>query len=107
MTLLTRTFLALLLAVSLFGATVSEVSAGLTAEIAAATDPCCEGDCPNDPACGAACAMMARNGMPILSPLPALAFTVAAQESITRLSMPDHHPASGLPPDGLRRPPRI
>lgn len=107
MTWLVRSFLALLLAVSLVGATANEVSAGLTAEIAAAADPCCEGDCPDDPACGAACAMMAPGGMPTLAPSQALALNAAAEETGARLLVPDQHPTSGLTPDGLKRPPRI
>lgn len=107
MSLLTRSLLALLMALSLIGATVSDVSAALPAEIAAATDACCEGGCRADPACGAACAMMVQGGIAILSPLQALAFTVAEREIVARLSIPDQQQPSGLSPDGLTRPPRI
>ena len=107
MSWIVRSFLAVLLAVSLFGAAVSEVSAGLAAEIAAAADPCCEGDCPEDTACGVACEMMARGGMTLLALVQVPGLSVAAEASAAVLMLPDLHPPSGLPPDGLRRPPRI
>jgi len=101
MTWLIRPLLALLLAVSLIWATASDVAAGLTAEIAAVTDPCCEGDCPEDPACAATCAMMARSGMQVLWPLQAPTLAIAAQETAAILIVPDQYPPSGLSPDGL------
>ena len=107
MSWMVRSFLAVLLAVSLFGATVSEVSAGLAAEIAAAADPCCEGDCPDDQACGVACEMMARGGMTMLALVQVPGLSVADEASAAIMMLPDLHPPSGLPPEGLRRPPRI
>ena len=107
MSWIVRPFLAVLLAVSLFGATVSEVSAGLAAEIAAAADPCCEGDCPDDQACGVACEMMARGGMTMLALVQVPGLSVADEASAAIMMLPDLHPPSGLPPEGLRRPPRI
>jgi hypothetical protein len=107
MTWFIRPFLALFLALSLFGATVTEVSAGLAAEIAAAADPCCEGDCPDDTACGAACEMMMRGGVPVFSQPQAQAIMLVAPETIATLLMTDRHHPSGLAPDGIRRPPRI
>ncbi|MBN8632051.1 MAG: hypothetical protein J0L76_14505 [Rhodobacterales bacterium] len=101
-----RAFLALLLVVTLFGATAFEASASLAAEIAAVSDPCCEGDCPEDPACGAACMMMMRCGVPSLAlpQTPEVLFN--SPEAIVSLMMPEQPPPSGLPPDGLKRPPR-
>lgn len=107
MTWLVRPFLALLLAVTLIGATVSDAAAGLTAEIAAMTDPCCEGDCPDDPACGAACAMMARGGMQALASPQVPSLSVAMQAAAAVLLIPDKHLPSGVAPDGVRRPPRV
>jgi hypothetical protein len=107
MSWIVRSFLAVLLAVSLFGAAVSEVSAGLAAEIAAAADPCCEGDCPEDTACSVACEMMARGGMTLLALVQVPGLSVTEEASAAVLMLPDLHPPSGLPPDGLRRPPRI
>lgn len=107
MTWLIQSFLALFLAVSLFGATVTEVSAGLSAEIAAVADPCCEGDCPDDLTCGAACEMMMRGGVPVFSPPLVQALVLAAPETSATLLISDLHPPSGLPPNGLRRPPRV
>jgi len=107
MTWLVRPFLALLLAVTLIGATFSDAVAGLTAEIAAVTDPCCEGECTDDPACGAACAMIARSGIQALaSPqVPSLAVGIHAAAAVLRI--PDKHLPSGVAPDGVRRPPRV
>lgn len=102
-----RTFMALLLAVSLIGAMVNDASAGLTAEIAAVTNPCCEGDCPDEPACGASCGMMARSGLPVLLPLQTLSLAAATDETAAKLLIPDKHPLPELALDGLRRPPRI
>jgi hypothetical protein len=107
MSWIVRPFLAVLLAVSLFGATVSEVSAGLAAEIAAAADPCCEGDCPDDMACGVACEMMARGGTTMLALVQVPGLSFAGRDSAAVLMLPDRHPPSGLAPDGLRRPPRV
>jgi hypothetical protein len=107
MSWMVRPFLAVLLAVSLFAATVSEVSAGLAAEIAAAADPCCEGDCPDDQACSVACEMMARGGMTLLALVQVPGLSVTEEATAAVLMLPDLHPPSGLPPDGLRRPPRI
>jgi hypothetical protein len=106
MSWLVRPFLALLLAVTLIGATVNDAAAGLTAEIAATTDPCCEGDCPDDPACGAACAMMARSGMPALASPQVPSLAVAMQSAAAVLLIRDRHLPSGVAPDGVRRPPR-
>lgn len=107
MSWIVRSFLSVLLAVSLIGATVSEVSAGLAAEIAAAADPCCEGDCPDDQACGVACEMMARGGMTMLALAQVPGLSVTDEASAATLMLPDVHLPSGLPPDGLRRPPRV
>ncbi len=99
-------FLALLLAVSILGATVGDISAELTADIAAATDPCCEGDCPDDRACDATCAMMAHSLLLVFWPLHTPLPKVTTQETAAVLLTLDRHPPSGLSPDGLRRPPR-
>ena len=106
MSWLVRTILTLLLTASLFGTAVGEASAGLAAEIAAAANPCCESDCPDIPACGAACAMT-RGGAPVFSLPQAQALVLAALETDATLSMIDQHLASGPPPDGVRRPPRV
>ena len=103
---LIRSFLALLFAVSLLWATVSDVSAGLTLDSVSMTEPCCEGDCPDDLECETSCAMMARCGMLVLWPLDPPLVAVTTQETVVISPTPDRHPPSGLSPDGLRRPPR-
>lgn len=102
-----RPFLAILLAVTLFGATAFEASANLTAEIVAVADPCCEGDCPDDPACGATCTMMQRCGIG-MSALPSSSVPKTMDApTVTTLFPDDQSPPRGLSPHGLKRPPRI
>lgn len=102
-----RFFLALLLSVTLLGATAFEASANLTAEIAAPAEPCCEGNCPDDPACEASCTMVQRCG----TGMTALLQTSQPKTMDTpkvATPFPDvHSPPRGLSPHGLKRPPRI
>jgi len=107
MSSLLRPFLALLLAVTLLGATSFEASANLAAEIAAAAEPCCDGDCPDDPACDTSCTMMQRCGTG-MSALPQASEpkTMDAPTG-TALFPDDQSPPRGLSPHGLNRPPRI
>jgi hypothetical protein len=102
-----RSFLAILMVVTLLGVTAYSTSVTLAAEIAAAVDPCCEDDCPEDPACDTTCAMMARSGMQLPWPLQAPVLTVAALGNSAALPIFDQPPLVGLALDGLKRPPRI
>lgn len=102
-----RPFLALLLAVSLLGATAFEASANLTAEIAAAAEPCCEGDCPDDPACEASCTLMQRCGTGMSALLQTSEPKTDDAPTVTTLFPDDYGPPRGLSPHGLKRPPRI
>ncbi|MDZ4096540.1 MAG: hypothetical protein U1D35_16705 [Paracoccaceae bacterium] len=102
-----RPFLAILLAVTLLGATAFEASANLTAEIAAAAEPCCEGDCPDDPACEASCTMMQRCGTGMSALLQASEPKTIDAPTVTALFPDDQSPPRGLSPHGLKRPPRI
>lgn len=101
-----RSFLAFLMVVTLLGTTAFEASAGLVAEIAAAADPCCEGECPDDPACGTTCIMMMRGGVPTFALPQTPEDLFISPETIVSLLMLEQPPPSGLPPDGLKRPPR-
>lgn len=105
MVALLRPFLALLLAVTLLGVTAFEASANLTSEIVAAAEPCCDGDCPNDPACEASCTMMQRCGTTI-SGLPQASEQINTR-TVTALFPDDESLPGGLAPHGLKRPPRI
>ena len=107
MTALLRPFLVLLLAVTLLGATSFEVSANLTAEIAAAAEPCCDGGCPDDPACEASCPMMQRCGTGMSALLQASEPKTIDAPTVTTLFPDDQSPPRGLSPHGLKRPPRI
>lgn len=104
---LLRPFLAILLAVTLLGATAFEASANLTAEIAAAAEPCCEGDCPDDEACEASCAMMQRCGTGMTALLQTSQPKTMDAPTVTTLFPDDYGPPRGLSPHGLKRPPRI
>lgn len=106
MAALLRPFLAILLAVSLLGATAFEASANLTAEIAAA-EPCCEGDCPDDPACEATCTLMQRCGTGMSALLQTSEPKTVDAPAVTTLFPDDQSPPRGLSPHGLKRPPRI
>lgn len=107
MAALLRPFLALLLAVTLLGATAFEASANLTAEIAAAAAPCCDGDCPQDPVCGATCKMMQRCGAGMIATLQAADPRPLDAPEVAILTHDDQSPPRGLAPHGLKRPPRI
>lgn len=107
MAALLRPILALLLAVTLLGATPFEAQANLSAEIAAATDPCCDGDCPHDPACGAGCTMMQRCGAGMMAVLQAADARPLDAPDVAILIPDDQSPLRGHVPQGLKRPPRI
>ncbi|MDX2289789.1 MAG: hypothetical protein NW217_13320 [Hyphomicrobiaceae bacterium] len=107
MAMLFRPFLALLIAVTLLGATVAEIRVGLAAEIAAVAEPCCEGDCPEVPACdSSSCAMMLRCAATAgILVLPSVAGIVPV-ETAANLLLQDQSFPSGHLPDGVRRPPK-
>ncbi|MDP2740392.1 MAG: hypothetical protein Q8O82_17190 [Pseudorhodobacter sp.] len=107
MAALLRPFLALLLAVTLLGATSFEASANLAAEIAAAAEPCCDGDCPDDPACDTSCTMMQRCGTGMSALPQASEPKTMDAPTVTALFPDDQSPPRGLSPHGLKRPPRI
>lgn len=107
MAALLRSFLAFLMVVTLLGASSVGASAGLAAEIAALSEPCCDADCPEDPACGAACDLMLRGAVPLLAVPQAADHLVLAPETGASLLMLEQPPPSGLPAEGLKRPPRI
>lgn len=104
---LLRPFLALLLAVTLLGSTAFEVSANLTAQIVTAAEPCCEGDCPDYPACESSCVMMQRCGTGMTALLQASEQKTMDAPTVKTLFLDDPSPPRGLSPYGLKRPPRI
>lgn len=102
-----RSFFVILLAVTLLGATTFEVSANMKAEIAAAADPCCDGNCSGDPACETSCTMTQRCGTGLTAWLQASQPNVPAAFGVATLFPDDQGPPSGLAPLGLKRPPRV
>jgi hypothetical protein len=102
-----RRFFVILLAVTLLGATSFELSANVTAEIAAAADPCCDGDCSGDPACETSCTMTQRCGTGLTAWLQVYQPNVLAALGVATLFPDDQGPPTGLAPHGLKRPPRV
>jgi hypothetical protein len=101
-----RSVLTLLLTVTLFGAASFQPSVVLAAEIAAAAEPCCDHDCPDEPGCDIPCSMMARCGTSpaLLGSGPEPAEFIMA--SLAHAVPPDGLLPSSLARDGPERPPR-
>jgi hypothetical protein len=106
MAALLRPFLVLLLAVTLLWATSFEVHANLTTEIAATSEPCCDGDCSQDPACGATCKLMQRCGAGMTAVLQAADPSPLDPHEVANLIPGDQSPPGETLPHGLKRPPR-
>jgi hypothetical protein len=88
-------------------ATAGEMSAGLAGEIAAAADPCCDRECPDDPVCGAANAMTARCGLQAFWPLQTGSLEPAVLRLSARAPISDRILPCGPLLEHLRRPPRV
>jgi hypothetical protein len=104
----TRALFSLVFAVALLATVISQPATALEAEVAMASMPCCDDDCPQDPACDMACMAMMRCATGSVGLVPLLPFV--------NLSLADAGDAHGagppwrvdeLHPDGLKRPPRI
>ncbi|HRK71705.1 MAG: hypothetical protein RKP46_13270 [Candidatus Accumulibacter sp.] len=103
-----RSFLALVMVVSLLGFTAPDVSADLAAAMPEAAGHCCDdGPCPDDQDCDGDCAMLLRCGAAgafLLQPsLPLAASRVQGAAAFSGFEPL----LAGRVPDGLKRPPRI
>lgn len=56
----TRALFSLVIAVALLATVISQPATAVEAEVAMASMPCCDDDCPQDPACDMACMVMMR-----------------------------------------------
>lgn len=104
----TRAFFSLVLAVALLATVIPQPATALTAEVAIASMPCCDDDCPQDPTCDMACMVMMRcaTGSVGLVPfLPVLTLSLAVESDAHGADPPWR--VDELHPDGLKRPPRI
>lgn len=103
-----RLLFSLGLAVALLATVVSQPATALTKEVAMASMPCCDADCPQDPACAMACMAMMRCATGTSGFVPTLPLVTLP------LSVADNRHGADPPwrldarhPDGLKRPPRI
>lgn len=102
-----RLVFALTITVVLFAAAVSQPAKALAADVAMASMPCCDDDCPDDPACSMACMAMLRcttGSVGLVPPLPFVKLSLYeagdAHGADPPLRVDDLHP------EALRRPPR-
>jgi hypothetical protein len=107
MVVLRRSFLALLLAVTLLGSTALEASANLAARITATVEVCCDGDCPLDPVCVATCKVMQRCGSGMTAVMQAADPRLLDPPEVAILIPDDQSPPREIALHGLKRPPRI
>ncbi|MDZ7575837.1 MAG: hypothetical protein U0934_18105 [Pseudotabrizicola sp.] len=104
---ITRHLFLLFLAVALFATAISQPATALTTEVATASMPCCDDDCPQDPACDLACVEMMRcaAGTVGFAPSPLAGKFHLSVALVSHVADPPwrvderHH-------DGLKRPPR-
>jgi hypothetical protein len=107
MTRIVRLLMALVMIVTLFGAAGFDVPVSLAPGASAIAQACCDGDCPDDVECDVSCAMSSRCGVSgrMIAPMDAARivreFARAEQVLVVQLPLP------GVPPDGLKRPPRV
>lgn len=108
MGLVTRLLVSLVLAVAFLATAVYQPATALTAEVAAAQMPCCDDDCPQDPACASACVAMMRCAAvssSFVPPSPSVGLSLAVS-GVLHNGSPLWQVDERLP-DGLKRPPRI
>jgi hypothetical protein len=101
-----RTLILILLAFSLFGVAAGNAYDGHASQAVIAAEPCCDQDCADVPDCGPACDALLRCNASFSAILANSHLqTALGLDSISWSSRSvDLH--SGLPPGGLKRPPR-
>jgi hypothetical protein len=103
-----RILFSLLLAVALLATTISQPATALTTEVAMASMPCCDDDCPQDPACDMACMAMMRcatGSVGLVPGLPLVSLSLALADDAHGADPPWR--VDELHPEALKRPPRI
>lgn len=104
---LSQIFVAFMLAVAVLVSATAQPAAALTKAVAAAMMPCCDEDCPENPACNAACTSMVRCTSVPIGFAPQDSQTSLCSTAVAVLTVPDPPNIFGDPdPDGLKRPPR-
>jgi hypothetical protein len=104
----TRILLSLVLSVALLATVISQPATALTAEVTMASMPCCDDDCPQDPACDIACTAMMRcaTGSVGLVPfLPVVTLSLAVVSDAHGADPPWR--VDDLHPEAIKRPPRV
>lgn len=102
-----RILFSLVLAVALLATVISQPATALSTEFAMASMPCCDDDCPQDPACDMACMAMMRcaAGMVgLVPPLPLASLSLAVAGDAHGADPPWR--VDELHPEALKRPPR-
>jgi hypothetical protein len=94
-----RLLFSLFLTVALFATVVSQPATALTAEVAMASMPCCDDDCPHDPSCDMACMAMMRCA-PVTAGLLHLSVALVSHGADPPWRVDERHP------EGFKRPPR-
>ena len=103
-----RLILSLALAVAVLATAMSQPASALTSEIAAASMPCCDDDCPEDPACNMACRAMIRCASGIMGIALSMLMIGMQLRLGSAATVPDPPWRVGdRQPEGLKRPPRI
>lgn len=102
-----RLLFSLFLAVALFATVISQPATAFTAEVAMASMPCCDDDCPQDPSCDMACMAMMRcsaGTAGFAPPAPPVKLHLSAVLVSHGADSPWR--VDERQPDGFKRPPR-
>lgn len=102
-----RLLFSFFLAVALFATVISQPATALTAEVATASMPCYDDDCPQDPSCDMACMAMMRCAAVTVGFAPPSP-SVKLHLSVALVSLGADPPwrADERHPEGFKRPPR-
>jgi hypothetical protein len=104
----TRALFSLVIAVALLATVISQPATAVEAEVAMASMPCCDDDCPQDPACDMACMVMMRcatGSVGLVPLLPVLTLSLAVVSDAHGADPPWR--VDELHPEAFKRPPRI
>lgn len=102
-----RIFFSLVVAVAVLATVVTQSATALTAEVAIASMPCCDDDCPQDPACDMACKAIMRcatGSVALVPPLPLVNLSLAVAGDAHGADPPWR--VDELRPEAMKRPPR-
>lgn len=107
MSRLSQIFVAFMLAVAVLVSATAQPASALTTAVAAAMMPCCDEDCPENPACDAACISMVRCTSVPIGFAPPVSQASLCPTAVAVVTVPDPPNIFDDPDtDGLKRPPR-